>query len=153
MSDENVALAWRLFQEFWNYGHMEVVDELVAPDAIGHGEVQHSVDIGMKEFKAFVLSLREAFPDLHMSIQDTIAQDDKVVVRWTCSVTHLGSFLGMPATGRRASVTGISIFAFSEQKIVEGWHSWDQLGLLVQLGAVTPKEFVTVSEKRAANKS
>ncbi len=132
---------------------MEVVDELVAPDAIGHGEVQHSVDIGMKEFKAFVLSLREAFPHLHMSIQDTIAHDDKVVVRWTCNVTHLGPFLGIQPTGRRASVTGISILAFSEQKIVEGWHSWDQLGLLVQLGAVTPKEFVTLTERVTAKKA
>ena len=147
MSSNNVGLAWRLFQEFWNNGRMEVVDELVAPDSIGHGEVQHSVDIGMKDFKAFVLTLRQAFPDLHMSIQDTIAQDEKVVVRWTCNVTHLGPFLGMEATGNRASVTGISILAFSEQKIIEGWHSWDQLGLLVQLGAVMPKEFVTVTRR------
>jgi predicted ester cyclase len=88
-----------------------------------------------------------------MSIQDTIAEGDQVVVRWTCKVTHTGPFLGMQPSGRKATVTGISILRFSEGKIVEGWNSWDQLGLLVQLGAVPPKEFVTVSEKLALKKA
>jgi predicted ester cyclase len=77
-----------------------------------------------------------------VQIHDTIEQGDKVVARWSATMTHTGQFLDTPPTGRDVSVNGISIQRFVGGKIVEGWDNWDQLGLLVQLGAAPQAKFL-----------
>ena len=91
-----------------------------------------------------------AFPDMKVVIDQTIEQGDKVVARWTSTMTHQGEFLGFPATGKKATVTGTSIQRIVGGKIVEGWDNWDQLGLLVQIGAVPAAHFVPPAERRIA---
>jgi steroid delta-isomerase-like uncharacterized protein len=148
MTQENSALIRRWFEEVWNKGRMEAIDEMASPDIVGHGQAQHDTDIGMAEFKPFVVALRNAFPDMKVVIDQTIEQGDKVVARWTSTMTHKGEFLGFAPTGKKATITGTSIQRISNGKIVEGWDNWDQLGLLVQIGAVPAAHFVKPAPER-----
>jgi steroid delta-isomerase-like uncharacterized protein len=141
--EDNAEFIRRWFEEVWNKGRMDAIDEMGSADAVGHGQAEHSVDLGLVEFKQFVRSLRSAFPDIHVTIHDTLAQGDRVVARWSATMTHTGPFLGIAATGRKATVTGMSIQRIVDGKIVEGWDNWDQLGLLVQIGAVPAVEFTS----------
>src|SRR5262249_27696864 len=100
--------------------------------------------VGLKEFREFAHAIRAGFPDIHITIEQTLSDGDFAVARWSATMTHNGSFLGIAATGRRATVTGTTIARFADGKVVEGWDNWDQLGLLVQIGAVSPAEFVAV---------
>ena len=81
--------------------------------------------------------MRIAFPDLHFTVEDMIAEDDKVVTRMMLTGTHQGEFMGVAATGQPIKVTGIRIHRLEENRIVEGkdWGEWDALGMLKQLGA------------------
>jgi steroid delta-isomerase-like uncharacterized protein len=151
MSHENSALIRRWFEEVWNKGRTEAIDEMTSPDIVGHGQAQHDTDIGLKEFKPFVVSLRNAFPDMKVEIDQTFEEGDKVVARWTSTMTHKGDFLGIAPTGKKVSITGTTIQRILNGKIVEGWDNWDQLGLLVQIGAVNPAHFVApVAERLSA---
>jgi steroid delta-isomerase-like uncharacterized protein len=150
MAQENSILIRRWFEEVWNNGRMEAIDEIASPDVIGHGQAQHATDIGLKEFKPFVQALRSAFPDMKVTIDYVIEQGDKVVARWTSTMTHRGEFLGIAPTGKKATITGTTTQRISGGKIVEGWDNWDQLGLLVQIGAVPAAHFVAPVEQRTA---
>jgi len=148
---DNSAIIRRWFEEVWNKGRLSAIDEMAAANVIGHGQAQHGVDIGLKEFRPFVQRLRGAFPDIRIAIHATIEQGDNVVARWTASMTHTGEFLGIAATGRKVVVTGTTIVRILDGKIVEGWDNWDQLGLLVQIGALPAAEFVpSVDEAKAS---
>jgi steroid delta-isomerase-like uncharacterized protein len=150
MAQKNSILIRRWFEEVWNNGRMEAIDEMASPDVIGHGQAQHATDIGLKEFKPFVQALRSAFPDMKVTIDYVIEQGDKVVARWTSTMTHRGEFLGIAPTGKKATITGTTTQRISGGKIVEGWDNWDQLGLLVQIGAVPAAHFVAPVEQRSA---
>ena len=91
---------------------------------------------GPESFKQFVSSYLSAFPDLHYTIEDQIAEGDRVVTRWTAVGTHKGELMGIPPTGQQAVVTGITINRFVGEKVVEGWNNWDGLGMMQQLGVV-----------------
>ena len=149
MAQKNILIR-RWFEEVWNNGRMEAIDEMASPDVIGHGQAQHATDIGLKEFKPFVQALRSAFPDMKVTIDYVIEQGDKVVARWTSTMTHRGEFLGIAPTGKKATITGTTTQRISGGKIVEGWDNWDQLGLLVQIGAVPAAHFVAPVEQRSA---
>jgi steroid delta-isomerase-like uncharacterized protein len=149
MAQENSMLIRRWFEEVWNHGRMEAIEEMASPDVIGHGQAQHATDIGLKEFRVFATDLRGAFPDMKVTIDDVIEQGDKVVARWTATMTHRGQFLGMAPTGKTATITGTSTQRISGGKIVEGWDNWDQLGLLVQIGAIPAAHFVAPVERGA----
>ena len=132
----------RWFEEVWNQGRTATIDELTVPHVVGHGQAEHATDLNLDQFRMFVQTLRNAFPDIRTTIHDTIVQGDKVVVRWTASMTHRGEFLGTPATGRPVNITGISIQRIVDGKIIEGWDNWDQLALFTQIGAVPAVRFV-----------
>ena len=82
---------------------------------------------------------RAAFPDVRIAVDDVIAADDKVVLRWHSEGTHRGELAGLAPTGAHASVTGISIDRWQGGKVVESWTEWDNLGLARQLGAAPPE--------------
>jgi predicted ester cyclase len=82
---------------------------------------------------------RAAFPDVRITVDDVIAADDKVVLRWHSEGTHRGGLEGLAPTGARASVTGIGIDRWKDGKVVEAWTEWDNLGLARQLGAAPPE--------------
>jgi steroid delta-isomerase-like uncharacterized protein len=129
MSQDPSALARRWFEEFWNCRRVEVVEELLAPDI--RGLIEGGVINGREGFRAACLSLLEALPDLRVDVDDCIAQDDRVAVRWTAAGTHTGTALGLVATGRPVSFRGMTWLIIRDGKIVEGWDAWNQ-GALVQ---------------------
>jgi|ERR1700680_272672 len=139
---DNAQFIRRWFEEVWNKGRMEAIEEMCLPNAIGHGQAQHKVDVGLQEFKQFARSLRSAFPDIRVTIHETLAQGDKVIARWSAVMVHSGTFLGVAPTGRTVEVTGMSLQRIANGKIAEAWDNWDQLGLLVQIGGVPAAEFV-----------
>jgi steroid delta-isomerase-like uncharacterized protein len=134
--DENVQLMRRWFQEVWNEGKTETIHELLAPDAVAIGQLEDRKELrGAADFVTFVKTLRSAFPDVKMTVEDVFGVQDKVVLRWSGTMTHSGNQLGMPASGKVVRVTGITIARIRDGKIVEGWDNWDQLGMLKQIGA------------------
>lgn len=137
MPADNKYLTHRWFEEVWNQGREATINELFPQNAvaIGLGESDTTVH-GPEEFRVFFNNLRTSFPDIHITIEDTVAEGDKVVVRVKIEGTHLGDGLGVPPTGRRMCVAGIVIIRFANGKIAEGWNSWDQLGMFRQIGAL-----------------
>jgi steroid delta-isomerase-like uncharacterized protein len=127
----------RWFDEVWNQGRTETVDELLSADGVGHGLGDSEKDTrGPAEFKAFVATLRSSMPDVRIQLNDIFSYDDRVAVRLTLEGTHTGPGLGVPPSGRAVRIQGIVITRIHNGQIVEGWNSYDQLGLLRQIGAL-----------------
>ena len=100
------------------------------------GELEDGVKLrGPAEFVPFAQRIRGAFPDMNVVVEDVFGAGDRVVLRWSGTMTHLGDHLGMPATGKAVQITGITIARIVNKQIVEGWDNWDQLGMLKQIGA------------------
>jgi steroid delta-isomerase-like uncharacterized protein len=136
MSEANKAIARRLIEEAWNRGSLAAVEELVDAGYVGNFAIQPEPLRGPEAYKGFAAGLRAAFPDLEFTVEDLIAEGDKVVVRWTNRGTHRGALMGLPPTGRRVEGTGMWIHRIAGGKIVEEWGQSDVLGLLQQLGAI-----------------
>ncbi|RYX80876.1 ester cyclase [bacterium] len=134
MSSDNVQLTKRWFNEVWNKGDLDVIDELFAQDGIAYGLGEHGRDVrGPEGFKPFVQRLRAAFPDLQITVDDAIEQDNRVAARFSAVMTHTGDALGFPATGREVRVQGISFSHFHNGQLVEAWNNWDIYGMMQQL--------------------
>lgn len=136
MSDQNKKLMSRGIDEVWNQGHFAVADELIDSDFVAHTPRSADDLHGPEGVKRYYASLREAFPDLHFTIEDQIAEGDKVVARWTAEGTHKGEFRGIPPSGKQVSLSGITINRVADGTMMEGWTNLDELGLLRQLGAL-----------------
>jgi steroid delta-isomerase-like uncharacterized protein len=136
-TEENKAIVVQLYEEVFNKGDLDLADKLFASDAVNHDpQLPPGIPNGALGVKAIVTMLRSAFPDDHHTIEDLIAEGDKVVVRLTHTGTHQGSYLGLAPTGKHITNTSIRIFRFAEGKFVEAWANRDDLGLLQQLGAI-----------------
>ncbi|HEY6615073.1 MAG TPA: ester cyclase [Vicinamibacterales bacterium] len=116
-------------------GRAASIDEMLASDAVVHG-LGPSLR-GPSEFKPFQALYRSAFPDIDIQVDDVLAEGDLVAARWSGVGTHRGDGLGFRATSKRAQFKGLVILRVRDGKIVEGWNSFDQLGMLQQLGVVT----------------
>jgi len=134
--EENVQLMRRWFKEVWNEGKTQSIHDLLAPDAVGIGELDDGSQLrGPAEFVPFIERIRGAFPDIHIVVEDAFGAGDKVVLRWSATMTHRGENLGIAASGKRVRITGMTIARIGGKQIVEGWDSWDQLSMLKQIGA------------------
>jgi predicted ester cyclase len=132
---ENKALVGRFFEEVLLGGNFTLADELFAATHLNHFPGNPvGLPPGLEGFKQLIAMYRAAFPDLHATIEDQIAEGDKVVTRARASGTNTGSLFGMPATGKFATVISIQIDRIADGKIVESWANFDQLGMLQQLG-------------------
>ena len=130
-------LLHRWFAEVWNEGREATVDELFAKEAVGHGLGESETDIhGPEEFKVFLRNMRTAIPDVRIRIEDILADGEKAAVRIVLEGTHSGDGLGVPASKAHIRLAGIVIVRVVNGQIVEGWNSWDQLGLFRQIGAL-----------------
>jgi steroid delta-isomerase-like uncharacterized protein len=139
--DENMQIVRRWFQEIWNEGRVETVHELFAAGGVACGQRSGAGEIrGPEEFVKFVQEIRGAFPDIQVKVEDIFGAGDKVVMRWSGTMTHTGDALGIPATGKAVRSNGITIARIENGKVVEGWDNWDQLGMLKQIGALPPME-------------
>lgn len=135
-ADSNKALSRRFMEEAFNAGNLDVIDELVAPGFVNHDPAAPESTVGPEAAKASIEGYRMAFPDLRIKVEDQIADDDRVVTRWSGTGTHQGELMGIPATGKQSTVTGISIDLIVDGRIAESWTNWDTLGMLQQLGVV-----------------
>jgi len=138
MAANNEALLRRWFEEVWNQGQVEAIDEMMAADAIAHGLGDAQV-VGTTAFKAFHAKFRGAFPDIRITVDDVVSQGDRAAVRFTIRATHRGDHLGVPATGREVNFPAMSFVRCRNGQIVEGWNSVDMLGMLQQVGGVEMK--------------
>ena len=133
-ADTNKEIVRRVGVEPWE-GNLGVIDELVATDYVGHDPSQPELH-GPDGVKGFVTTYLSAFPDGRITIDDQLAEGDLVATRWTGRGTHQGELMGIPASGKQVTVSGITISRLEDGKIVEEWSNWDTLGMLQQLGAV-----------------
>jgi steroid delta-isomerase-like uncharacterized protein len=139
-TQENKATFRRYVEEGWAKGNVEVADEVFAEGYVAHQPDGSEEKRGPEDVKQFLRQYREAFPELQITLEDQIAEDDKVVTRWASRGTYRGEFRGIAPTGNEVSLTGMGIFRFSEGKVVESWDNFDQLGMLRQLGAISSPE-------------
>ena len=135
-AEANKAVIRRLFEDVYNRGDVDVIDEIVAEDVIGHDATSDEPKRGRASVKQVAILFRTAFPGAHYPLADLIAEEDKVVARWGLQGIHQAEFMGVAATQRAVKVTGIVIYRLAEQKIVEYWGNFDTLGLMRQLGAL-----------------
>lgn len=140
--EENTRVAAR-FAEVWGQGSLALIDELASPDlAVSYPVLPQTVH-GREPFKDVIRGVRAGLPDVELDIHETIAQGDKVAVRWTMRGTHQGTFAGVPPSGQRVALNGITIYRLADGKVVEERGEEDALGLLRQLGAVTTPQEAT----------
>ena len=133
MSDQNKTLVKRFYNELVNQGNLGLVDELMSGDYVEHGNPSNS---GIEGFRNFAKKLVAAFPDLQVTIEDLIAEGDKVVARVVVRGTHLGTLMGtIHPTGRQVTFSGVDIFQINDGKIIGRWNQRDLLGLMRQLDA------------------
>jgi steroid delta-isomerase-like uncharacterized protein len=137
MSADAKAIVRRLYEEVWNNRRLEVVNEIISPSHALQGPNFFGSSIGPEAYKRQVLRFLEGYPDLHWTIEDTIAEKDKVVACWTISGTHKGDYMGVPATNKRVSVDGVTIHHIANGKIMDSYSNWDALGMMQQLGVVS----------------
>ena len=132
------ALARQWFEEVWNNGREELIDALMAPHAVIHGLETpdgRSVD-GADAFKPFFRVFRQAFPDIHVTVERTVTEGEFAVAYCHVAGTHSGADLGVPSTGRRISINGMLMARVENGRLVEGWNCFDFLRLYQQLGLV-----------------
>ena len=137
MTEANKAMMRRFYDEVVNKGNLDEIDARIAQDLIEHNPPP-GVPSGPEGMKQSVAMFRAAFPDIHVTIHDVLAEGDKVVVRATASGTHRGELMGIPATGRRIAVDEIHIVRCVDGKVVEHWGIEDSLGMMRQLGLAEP---------------
>ena len=133
-TDDNKALVQRFFDEVINQRNLAILDQFVPP-----GGVNHTVPPGMpQETNHFLGHYLNAFPDITATVEDLVADGDKVVARVSYRGTHRGAFRGIAPTGKQITVIGINIFRIANGKLVEHWGLTDRLAALQQVGVAPP---------------
>ena len=137
VAERNKELVRRAVKEIWNDGNYDELEEFIRHDFTIHFADPNQQVRGTQGVKQFYSEFRQAFPDIHVTIDAQIAEADKVVTQWTARGTHKGVFRGLQPTGKKFRMPSISIDRFVDGKVVECWPSMDELGLLRQLGVVS----------------
>jgi steroid delta-isomerase-like uncharacterized protein len=139
MSEENKKFIRRWFEEVWNKGREEAIDEMFAADGVAHGLGDAPLR-GATGFKPFFHTFREAFPDVQVTVEDAITEGDKVVARCRVRASHQGDTLGYAATQLPTEFEGITIARVRDGQIVEAWNHFDFMAMHQQLGALTLRQ-------------
>jgi predicted ester cyclase len=127
--EENKAIARRLVEEGW--ANPDILDEIMADDMVGPGDIR-----GLDAYRQACVAFFEGFPDAQCSVDDIIAEGDKVVVRWKVTATHTGEWAGIPATNKQVSYGGTDTMRIADGKVAQGWQHWNGFWLHVQLGTI-----------------
>lgn len=136
MSEENKELVRRWFEEVWNKGRVEAIEEMFDANGIAHGlsdDPENPIK-GPRDFRPFHTVFRDAFPNMMIVIEDMVAEGDKVAARCSVRATHEGEFLGRSATESPVDFAGITIVRIDKGKIVEAWNNFDFMTLHRQVG-------------------
>jgi steroid delta-isomerase-like uncharacterized protein len=135
-TEANKALVRRWFEEVWNKGRAEAIDEMFAADGIAHGLSDDAENPlrGPAGFKPFHERFRGAFPDIEVVVEDMIAENDKVAARCSVRGKHTGDHLGFPSSNAPVDFTGVSIVRIKDGKIIEAWNNFDFMRMNQQIG-------------------
>jgi steroid delta-isomerase-like uncharacterized protein len=133
-TEQNKAIVRRVFEEAVNQGNLALADELLASDYVNHDMPAPAP--GVEGYKQVIAMFRSAFPDMVVTLEDVIADGDRVSTRGHFEGTHRGDFMGIPATGKKVSVSYIDIWRLENGKGRENWVQMDLLGMMQQLGVV-----------------
>jgi steroid delta-isomerase-like uncharacterized protein len=136
MSEENKAIVRRLMEEVWTKGNLSLVDQLISANYTHHDTSTPDFGPGPEGEKKRVTLYRSAFPDLQFTVEDVIAEGDTVSIRWSSQGTHKGPLSGIAPSGKKASISGMTLARLADGKVVESWVNWDAMGLLQQLDVV-----------------
>jgi len=134
MSEDLKAIGHQL-AELWNTGNLSIADEIFANDFVNHDPSRPEVT-DIEGYKKYLTETRSGMPDFKVDIEDMVAEEEKLASRYTVSGTFQNDFFGIPATGKKATWTGINIYRFASGKIVEAWWNKDTLTMLQQLGVI-----------------
>ena len=135
--EQNKALVRQMVEEVFNQGNVSQADKFLAPNFVEREELPPGISRDREGVKQLTTMLRSAFPDFKATIDDIVAEGDKVVIRQTWSGSHKGEFMGIPPTGRSVSFGVIDIIRIAEGKCVEHWGQMDSMSLMQQLGAIS----------------
>jgi predicted ester cyclase len=137
MSEENKQKARRVLEEAFGQGNTSVIDEVIHSDFVCYDPNSETGEISGADIKGEIEYFHQALPDATYTVEDQVAEGDKVVSRWTARGTHQGEFFGVAPTGNRVEFTGIQIDRFDESgKLIEEWPEYDLLGAMKQIGAM-----------------
>jgi steroid delta-isomerase-like uncharacterized protein len=136
MPVDTKAIVRRLYEDVWNKRKLELVSDLISPSHALHDNNSPGSSVGPEAYKAQMALFLAAFPDLRFTVEDTVAEKDKVAASWTISGTHKGEFWGVRPTNKQMSMDGITIHHIANGKIIDSYISSDALGLMRQLGVV-----------------
>lgn len=131
LQEQNKAIAKRAFEELLSQGHFELAEQLYAKDFVNHGAQR---DANLEEDQAALRGWHQAFSDITIAPEKFIAEGDLVTVYWRARGTNTGTGNGLPATGKKAELAGITIWRIVDGKIKEEWSAFDQLSMMQQLG-------------------
>jgi predicted ester cyclase len=140
MSAQNKAVMRRIYEEFWNQGNFAALAELVSPDYVLHVPTPPGAPSGRDGLQWVIQMYRAAFPDIHVQVEDQLAEGDKVLTRITIRGTHQGQLMHIPPTNKDVTFTAMVVTRFKNGQNVEGWGELDRFGLMQQLGVIpTPQ--------------
>jgi steroid delta-isomerase-like uncharacterized protein len=148
LQEQNKALAKRVFEEILSGGRFELADQLYAKDFVNHGIHRTA---SLEEDQAALKGWHQAFPDITITAEKLIAEDDLVAIYWIARGTNTGTGNGLPATGKKGELAGITIWRIVNGKIREEWSAFDQLSMMQQLGLL-PQKTSGASETEATDK-
>jgi predicted ester cyclase len=135
-AEQNKALVRHMVDETFNRGNIGLVDEFLSPDFVEREVLPPGIPSGREGVKLLAAMLHSAFPDFQATIEDIVAEGDKVVIRQTWTGTHMGEFMGIPETGNSVSFGVIDILRIAGGKCVEHWGQMDNMALMQQLGVI-----------------
>ncbi len=135
--EQNKALMRNYIEEAWNKGNLDFIDKNFSSDFVPHGTFPGQ-PTNRDGVKRVISTIRNAIPDLHITIEDMLAEGDKVASRWVTKGTHKGDLMGTKPTGNKISVSETAVFRVKDGKVVEAWANRDDLGFLQQIGLIPP---------------
>lgn len=137
MSGKNQALAERFHGDIFQNGDLAAADEILSPDFVIHAPgYPPEWTRGPEGAKLLAQAIIAGFPDRKFLTEETLGSGELVMIRWSMTATHEGELFGVPASGRPVSVAGFDLFRIEKGKLVELWQSWDQLGMMQQIGVI-----------------
>ena len=134
--EQNTHLITRYFEEVWNQGKLDVLDEIMSADYINHSPGMPNPPRGPEGLKPIVAAIRDAFPDLRYEIKNMVVSDDQVAIHTIMHGTHKGDFFGIAPTGKTIAVAQMQIERIEDGRIVEHWRVTDDLNFMKQLGQI-----------------
>lgn len=148
-TQEHAILRW--FEEIWNQGRRQTIDELLDPECVVH-DGPTSLK-GPEEFKRFFDRMRANFSNIRVTPHELVSAGNLACLRWTATMRHTGEQAGVPATGKEIEFTGMSMIRFANGRFQEAWQNWDMLGMMEQLGAVPPADLYMGSREGPAKQA